>query len=104
MDLALFAVGVVATAADPLLIVMAIGAAYALRRKPVGVGLVAGILIALILEMLVVALAAADRDFYRFGQNLLPRVIAAVALTLGAQAMWRAFTKPAPDTPPDPPP
>jgi branched-subunit amino acid ABC-type transport system permease component len=102
MSVAMVITAILAMALDPLLLVLAIGAAYALRAKPISAAVIAALVIALLLEALVALLAAADREQYRFGQNLFQRIIAAGAITVGAWALWRAVRKPASEAQSDP--
>lgn len=102
MDIVVALVTIAAMMADPLLLVLAAGLGYALRGQPVAGAIAAGVVIALALEALVVVLAADEYQSFRFGQSLLPRVVATVAATVGAWAAWRALRKPEPEVPSNP--
>lgn len=93
MDVLVIVPAIIATALDPLLLVTAAGLAYVLRDKGITAAGAAGLAIAVGLEALVAVLAAAERDAYRFGQLLLPRIIAAVTVILAARAAWRALKR-----------
>jgi len=101
MDPVIAIVTIVAMAVDPLLLILAAGLGFALRRRPVAGAIVAGVVVAVILEALGAALAAREYRPYRFGQSILPRMVASVAVIVGAWAAWRALGKPKCEAPTD---